>query len=138
MKLDLSPLFNTSVGFDQLNKVLDDFTNNSQVPGYPPYNIIKLSEDNYSITIALAGFLSEDIELTLTDLELKISSKGINNNENFEYLYKGIANRAFERKFQLAENIKVNNAVLKNGMLNIDLIKTPPIKKKTKKIKISE
>ena len=138
MKLDLSPLFHTSIGFDHLDRFLEEFANKSQSSSYPPYNILKISEDNYRITIALAGFIAEDIVITLEEMELKISSKGIKNDDKIQYLYRGIANRAFEKKYQLAENIKILAASLKNGMLNIDLKKESPLKKKTQKIQIME
>ena len=138
MKLDLSQLFHTSIGFDHLNRFLEEFSNKSQASVYPPYNILKISEDNYRISIALAGFMAEDIEITLKEMELRITSKGIKNDDKIQYLYKGIANRAFEKKYQLAENIKISGASLKNGMLSIDLKKTPPLQKKAQKIEIIE
>ena len=138
MKLDLSPLFHTSIGFDHLDRFIEEFANKSQSSSYPPYNILKISEDNYRITIALAGFIAEDIVITLEEMELKISSKGIKNDDKIQYLYRGIANRAFEKKYQLAENIKISAASLKNGMLNIDLKKESPLKKKAQKIQIME
>ena len=138
MKLDLSPLFHTSVGFDHLNRFLKEFSSKSQNSGYPPYDIIKISDDYYRISIALAGFLIKNIEIILNESELLISGKKNNDNEKNQFLYKGIANRSFEKKFQLADNIKITGAIFKNGLLNIDLEKITPIAKKPRVIKILE
>ena len=132
MTLDLSSLFHATIGFDDLGRILNNFANAEQSNTYPPYNIIKINHESYKISIALAGFEAKDISIILEKDILTIKSKGKNNlDEN--YLYKGIAFRAFERKFQLADNIKINGATLKNGLLDINLLKIQPkvIKKET-------
>ena len=132
MTLDLSSLFHATIGFDDLGRILNNFANAEQSNTYPPYNITKINHESYKISIALAGFEAKDISIILEKDILTIKSKGKNNlDEN--YLYKGIAFRAFERKFQLADNIKINGATLKNGLLDINLLKIQPkvIKKET-------
>ena len=101
MPLDLSYLFHSSMGFDDLYKVLQNSSTKNQNSNYPPYNILKLSETLYRISIALAGFSKNDIELTIESNILNIRSIKFSKRDTNEYLYKGIANRAFEKKFQI-------------------------------------
>ena len=137
MTLDLSSLFHATIGFDDLGRILNNFANTEQTNTYPPYNITKINHESYKISIALAGFEAKDISIILEKDVLTIKSKGKKNlDEN--YLYKGIAFRAFERKFQLADNIKINDASLKNGLLDINLLKIQPKVIKKEKIKITE
>ena len=136
MTLDLSTLFHTSVGFDHLDKILEEYTNSNTVSNYPPYNIVKINEQHYRISIAVAGFEKEDVDITLHDTLLKIRSTGGKKLQSVKFIYKGIANRSFEKKFQLAENIKIKAASLDNGLLNIDLLKTPPQINRPVKIEI--
>ena len=131
MALDLSSLFHATIGFEDLGRILNDYANAEQSNSYPPYNISKIHEDTYRISIALAGFLRKDIIIILEKDILSIKSPGKKNNDKEHFLYKGIDFRAFEKKFQLADNIKVNGAYLKNGLLEIDLLKIIP--KETKK-----
>lgn len=133
MTLDLSSLFHATVGFDELGRILNDFANSEQSNNYPPYNISKLNDNNYRISIALAGFQIKDIIIILERDILTIKSLGKKNNINENFLYKGIAFRAFEKKFQLADNIKIDGAYLNNGLLDIDLLKILP-KEEGKKI----
>ena len=137
MTLDLSYLFHASLGFDHFNRMLNDLANSSQIAGYPPYNILKLEENFYRISLALAGFEKNDLSITLEMTILTIKSSGKKNIDK-NYLYKGIAHRAFEKKFRLAENIKIAGANLEKGLLNIDLIKIPPLNSNPKKIEITE
>ena len=137
MTLDLSSLFHATIGFDDLGKILNNFANSEQSNTYPPYNIIKINHDTYKVSIALAGFEVKDINIILEKDILTIKSQG-KKNTNENYLYKGIAFRAFERKFQLADNIKINGASLKNGLLDINLLKIPPKEFKKETINISE
>ncbi len=134
MILDLTPLFHSSVGFEHLNRILKEIAAKTQGSSYPPYNILKIKENKYCISIALAGFKNDEIEITLEDNILKVLSYGAEKKISYEYLYKGIANRAFEKKFQLSENIEIEKASLQNGLLNIDLIKIPPKRSKALKI----
>ena len=137
MTLDLSSLFHSTIGFDDLGRILNNFANTEQSNTYPPYNITKINHDTYKVSIALAGFEAKDINIILEKDILTIKSKGKKNMDE-NYLYKGIAFRAFERKFQLADNIKVNGASLKNGLLDINLLKIPPKEFKKETINISE
>ena len=137
MTLDLSSLFHATIGFDDLGRILNNFANAEQSNTYPPYNITKINHDSYKVSIALAGFEAKDISIILEKDILTIKSKGKKNTDE-NYLYKGIAFRAFERKFQLADNIKINGATLKNGLLDINLLKIQPKVIKKEKIKITE
>ena len=135
MTLDLSSLFHATIGFDDLGRILNDFANAEQSNSYPPYNILKLKNNTYRISIALAGFEANDILITLEKDILIVKSAGKKKlDENF--LYKGIAFRAFEKKFQLADNIKISGAYLNNGILDIDLLKILPKEKKKEIIEI--
>ena len=137
MTLDLSSLFHATIGFDDLGRILNNFANAEQSNTYPPYNITKINHESYKVSIALAGFEAKDISIILEKDILTIRSKGKKNlDEN--YLYKGIAFRAFERKFQLADNIKINGASLKNGLLDINLLKIQPKVFKRETINITE
>ena len=138
MTLDLSSLFHATIGFDDIARILNNFANSEQANTYPPYNISKIDDYTYRISIALAGFEINDINIILEKdiLTIKSSRKKKNISENF--LYKGIAFRAFEKKFQLADNIKIKEATLKNGLLNIDLLKILPKEVKKEIINIIE
>lgn len=138
MTLDLSSLFHATIGFDQLNRIFDDFAKSNQSNSYPPYNILKLDNGIYRLSMALAGFSINDITITIDESILHIKSSGKKYSANDVYLYKGIAYRAFEKKFRLADNIKIDGAYLNNGLLDIDLIKITPLRKKPKKINILE
>jgi molecular chaperone IbpA len=138
--LDLAPLLRSTIGFDQINRLFENAIGNNE-PAYPPYNIEKLSEDNYRITVALAGFTEDDLDITLHDGTLSISGKGASEEdqeEQNEYLYRGIAKRAFERHFRLADTIKVLNAQFENGLLIIELQRIIPEHLKPRKIKIND
>ena len=137
MTLDLSSLFHATIGFDDLGRILNNFASAEQSNTYPPYNITKINHDSYKVSIALAGFEAKDISIILEKDILTIKSKGKKNTDE-NYLYKGIAFRAFERKFQLADNIKIDGASLKNGLLDINLLKIPPKEFKKETINISE
>ena len=138
MTLDLSSLFHATIGFESLGRAMEELNRSTQTSSYPPYNIIKLEENIYRISIAIAGFKIEDIDITLVDSILIIKSSGRKSENLDNYLYKGIAYRAFEKKFRLADNIKISGAMLSNGLLDIDLKKIKPLKSKPEKIFISE
>jgi len=134
---DLTPLLRSSVGFDVFDNIFDSVFNlNESSSAYPPYNIIK-SKNNYTITMAVAGFSEEEIDISLEENELLIKGISTVNNEKIEFLHKGIAARNFERKFQLAESIKVVNASYENGLLNIFLEREIPEHQKPRKIEIT-
>ena len=136
MPLDLSSLFLATIDYDDAYKIFQHSLSKSSESKYPPYDIIKINENLYRITLALAGFCKENIEVLVEDNILVIRNIDKDNINNYNYLYKGIANRSFEKKFQLAENIKIKNASFKDGLLNIDLLKITPEKKQIVKINI--
>ena len=138
MALDLTSLFHASIGFDEIAAILNNFANAEKTNTYPPYNISRINNFTYRISIAVAGFDIKDIDVILEKDILTIKSSGKKKNINENFLYKGIAFRAFEKKFQLADNIKIKEASLKNGLLNIDLFKILPKEIKKEIINIIE
>lgn len=134
---DFSPLFRSTVGFDRLANMLDQVTDS--VPAYPPYNIERTDENKYRITIAVAGFAEKDLSVEVRDGVLSVLGKQdeTQRNEKAGYLYQGIAGRAFDRRFQLAENVEVRGAKLENGLLHIDLERVVPEEKKPRRIAIN-
>ncbi len=134
---DLSPLFRSTVGFDRLSRLLESaMTGDEAAASYPPYNIEKTGEDTYRITMAVAGFGPEDLEITAQQNSLVVTGKAKKEQETGQFLYRGIAGRAFERRFQLADFIKVGKADLVNGLLHIDLVREVPETMKPRTIKI--
>lgn len=135
---DFSPLFRSTVGFDRLSRLLETGMLADQGSGYPPYNIVKQSEDNYRITMAVAGFSPDDIEIVSQENQLVVQGRAAPRDaqKDITYLHRGIAERAFERRFQLADHIKVVNAGLDNGLLTIDLVREIPEAMKPRKIQI--
>ena len=134
---DLSPLFRSTVGFDRLSRLMDAAARiDDNAIAYPPYNIERTGEDTYRITMAVAGFGESDLTLTTQDNQLLISGKlGKDENEQ-AFLYRGIAGRAFERRFTLADHIRVNGASLVNGLLHVDLVREVPEAMKPRQVKI--
>jgi len=125
--LDLSPLFRSTVGFDHWDRVFDQvFGAETEVPSYPPYNIEKLGENAYRIAMAVAGFTQDDIEVTQTRNALVVRGKTKDKDEGVRYLHRGIAARAFERQFELADYVNVTEAKLENGLLLIGLEREVP------------
>ena len=136
---DLSPLFRSSVGFDRWSNLFDTAlrAGNNSV-GYPPYNIEKLGDDSYRITVAVAGFGEDDIEITAQENLLVVAGKlGEPREDGVTYLYRGIATRAFERRFSLADYVEVTGATLVNGVLTIDLAREMPEAMKPRHIAIA-
>lgn len=134
---DLSPLFRSSVGFDQLDKMFDTaFREAARDTSYPPYNIAKLGPDTYRITMAVAGFATADLDLTIHDNVLIVKGQIARPEKDVEYLHRGIAQRAFEHRFQLADHIKVVGADLTNGLLDINLKREVPEAMKPRKVAI--
>jgi len=125
--LDLSPLFRSSVGFDRMSRLLDAALQFDE-PAYPPYDIEKRGQDTYRITMAVAGFNEDDLEVTETEGTLIVRGRGRPEEQEAQsaYLYRGIAGRAFERRFQLADFVHVTGARLENGLLHIDLVREVP------------
>lgn len=122
--LDLSPLFRATIGFDRLSRLLD--TAVAADVGYPPYNIEKLDEDQYRLTMAVAGFGENDLEITLRDNALVVTGRAAKETEPRQFLHRGIARRAFERRFELADHMVVEGATLENGLLHIALKRVVP------------
>lgn len=135
-RLDLSPLFRSSVGFDHLASMLDS-ANRVEQPAYPPYNIERVGEDKYRITMAVAGFDSSELDIESERNTLKVSGIKAEADKTRQYLHQGIAARNFERKFQLADHVKVVGANLENGLLHIDLQREIPEAMKPRKIEIA-
>ncbi|HZH26212.1 MAG TPA: Hsp20 family protein [Azospirillaceae bacterium] len=134
---DLSPLFRSTVGFDRMTRILEAALNGEEAAnGYPPYNIEKLSEDDYRITMAVAGFSEDELEIVQRENTLVVVGKQAKEAEHRQFLYRGIAGRQFERRFQLADHIKVVGANLVNGLLNIDLKREIPEAAKPRTIRI--
>jgi molecular chaperone IbpA len=133
---DLSPLFRASVGFDSLARVFDAATRDDSQFSYPPYNIVKAGEDAYRITFALAGFGEKDLDVQVENNTLTVRGKVGQEQDNASFLYRGIAGRSFERKFQLADHIQVSGARMENGMLHIELKREVPEALKPRKIAI--
>jgi molecular chaperone IbpA len=131
---DFSPLFRSTVGFDRLFDMLDQVADTSQ--GYPPYNIERTNENQYRITVAVAGFGEKDLTVEVRDGLLHVSGKREDDKPQ-SYLYHGIAGRAFERRFQLAEHVEVKGARLENGLLHVDLERVVPEEKKPRRIQIN-
>jgi len=137
-RYDLSPLFRSTVGFDRLARLVDTATRVDEATiSYPPYNIEKLSEDAYRITMAVAGFTQDEIDVVLHENNLTVTGKAKEEAKQGEFLYRGIARRAFERRFQLADHLKVTAANLSNGLLVVDLVREVPEQLKPRKIDIS-
>lgn len=135
---DFSPLFRSTVGFDRLGRMLDSALNVDEAAlAYPPYNIEKLSDDAYRITMAVAGFAPEDLEITAQPNVLVVTGKARKEADPGQVLHRGIARRAFERRFQLADFIKVAAAGLDNGLLHIDLVREVPEAMKPRAIPIT-
>jgi molecular chaperone IbpA len=136
---DLTPLFRSSVGFDRLSRLMDSALRaDESALSYPPYNIERTGEDTYRISMAVAGF--SDAELTLTAQENSLVITGKPNKEEKErnFLYRGIAGRAFERRFDLADHIRVAGANLVNGLLHVDLVREIPEAMKPRTIAINQ
>lgn len=133
---DLTPLYRTTVGFDRLFDLLDN-VGKSEAGGYPPYNIERLDENDYRITVAVAGFAEEDLDIVFHENTLIVVGKRPESDDHRTYLHQGIAGRSFERRFQLAEHVKVAGASLANGLLNIDLKREIPEAMKPRKIAIN-
>jgi molecular chaperone IbpA len=135
---DLSPLFRNTIGFDWLNDALDAaFRAEGSGPVYPPYDIEKLDKDQYRLTMAVAGFSPEDVEVTVEGNTLTIAGKAAQQEPKAEYLYRGIARRAFKRTFELAEHVKVADATLVNGLLQVRLVREVPEALKPRRIAVS-
>lgn len=134
---DLSPLYRTTVGFDRLAQVLDSvMSNDGGSQSYPPYNIEKTGDDAYRISVAVAGFTDNELTIEARDGQLVIAGKKAPEEDNPTYLHRGIAFRAFERRFQLADHVRATGATTENGLLHVDLVREVPEALKPRKIAI--
>ena len=137
---DLSPLYRSTVGFDRLFSMLDTLpSGDASTPGYPPYNIERTGENAYRITMAVAGFSDQDIDVESNENVLTIKAQKAEEaeEEGREVLHRGIAARSFERRFQLADHVEVRGANLENGLLHIELVREIPEAMKPRKIAIT-
>jgi molecular chaperone IbpA len=135
-RFDFSPLFRSTIGFDRLARLLDAASRiDSAALAYPPYNIEKTGEDAYRLTVAVAGFAPDEIDLSVHENTLSVTGKAKQGDQS-RYLHRGIARRAFERRFSLADHIKVIDASLDHGMLHVDVVHEVPEEAKPRKIAI--
>jgi molecular chaperone IbpA len=138
-RFDLAPLYRATVGFDQLADMMDRvLTNDVSTSSYPPYNIEKTADDSYRISIAVAGFSDEDLNVEVKDGALVVSARKSDDAEGRTFLHRGIATRAFERRFHLADHVRVVGASHADGMLHIDLHREIPEALKPRRIAISK
>ena len=133
---DFAPLFRTAIGFDRLARLADTAASAAEASSYPPYNIEKTGEDSYRIVMAVAGFRPEDLEIVVKDNTLFVSGRVANEGGKSELLYRGIAGRAFERRFTLADHIVVEDADVQNGLLHVGLKRVVPEALKPRRIEI--
>ncbi len=136
--LDFAPLYRATVGFDRIADLMDRvLTADAPQPTYPPYNIEKTAEDAYRISIAVAGFAADELTVEVRDGSLFVAARRVEETPERTYLHKGIAMRAFERRFALADHVKVVGAAHENGMLHIDLQRETPEALKPRRIEIA-
>lgn len=135
---DLSPLYRATVGFDRIADVMDRVLSaDVAAPAYPPYNIEKTADDAYRISVAVAGFTDADLSVDVKDNAVIIAGKKADADTPTTFLHRGIATRAFERRFQLADHVRVSGAAHENGMLHVDLIREVPEALKPRRIEIT-
>lgn len=134
---DFAPLYRATVGFDRMTDLLDRvMTQEVGSTTYPPYNIEKTGENAYRISIAVAGFSETDLSVEQRETELVVAAKRGEDETERNYLHRGIATRAFEKRFQLADHVRVSGAVHENGMLSVDLVREVPEALKPRRIEI--
>jgi molecular chaperone IbpA len=137
--IDLSPLYRQAIGFDRLVDLVENTTKKTtNSNGYPPYNIEQKDEHSYRITMAVAGFAEHELALTQQDNMLIVTSEITPSDEKVNYVYQGIAERNFKRKFQLADYVTVTGASMENGLLHIDLVRETPDSVQPRKIAINK
>jgi molecular chaperone IbpA len=134
---DISPLYRSTIGFDRLFDLLDETARVEPMTNWPPYNIEKAGEDQYRITMAVAGFSPDEIELTQHESTLLVTGSKHSESEGTQILHRGIATRAFKQTFSLADHVKVKGASLENGLLMIELVREVPEALKPRRIAIS-
>jgi molecular chaperone IbpA len=134
---DFAPLFRSTIGFDRLLRLADTATR-FDGSGYPPYNIESTGDNAYRLSVAVAGFAPEELDVTVKENALLVSGKSKKDEDRTVYLHRGIASRTFERRFQLADHIRVTGASLDNGLLHVDLAREVPEEKKPRKVEIAK
>lgn len=135
--MDLSPLYRSTVGFDRLVQMLDGASVfDTEGGGFPPYNIERLGDAQYRIVMAVAGFDESELKIEVRETTLTVRGEKTAEDKKREYLHRGIATRAFERRFQLADHVEVTGADVKNGLLNIALVRNVPERLKPRSITI--
>jgi molecular chaperone IbpA len=134
---DFSPLFRSTVGFDRVFDLLDSVSRYDTNQTFPPYNIERTDENRYRITLAVAGFAEKDLTAEVREGVLTVQGKHEEETEKSGYLYQGIAGRAFERRFQLAEHVQIKGATLENGLLHVELERVVPEEQKPRRIPIN-
>lgn len=135
---DFAPLYRATVGFDQIADMMDRvLSNDVSTQTYPPYNIEKTADDAYRISVAVAGFADEDLSVEVKEQSLVVSARKADEDTSHSYLHRGIATRAFERRFHLADHVRVTGASHENGMLHIDLEREVPEALKPRRIEIA-
>jgi|TARA_B110000238_G_scaffold62147_1_gene68120 molecular chaperone IbpA len=136
--IDFTPIYRSTVGFDHFVDMFDNiFTNQVSQESYPPFNIEKIDEENYRISIASAGFSQENFLIEVENQQLTVGVRASKREEQSSYLHKGIAQRSFEKRFKLADHVHVTSASYEHGMLHIDLVKEVPEALKPRRIEIS-
>ena len=133
---DFAPLYRSTVGFDRLFHLMDNLAGSAEEGGYPPYNIERLGENSYRITMAVAGFTRDEIAIEVKETALTVRGEKKAEEGKREFLHRGIAQRSFERRFQLADYVEVNGADLKDGLLHIDLQRNIPERMKPRTVTI--
>jgi molecular chaperone IbpA len=136
-RLDFSPLFRSTIGFDHLMRLADSATRFDTGTSYPPYNIEVTGENAYRLTMAVAGFSGDELDISVKENALQITGRSKQEDERNRFLHHGLARRAFERRFQLADHLKVTGASLENGLLHVDLVREIPEAMKPRKIEIA-
>lgn len=136
---DLTPLYRATVGFDQIADLMDRaLAKDAGTNSYPPYNIEKTADDSWRISIAVAGFSEDDLSIEVKDRDLVVTARKADDTEERTYLHRGIATRAFDRRFHLADHVKVTGASHADGMLHIDLVREVPEALKPRQIAITK
>jgi len=136
MAIDFTPLFRTAIGFDRLTEALESAYRADTSGGYPPYNIELTGEDQYRITMAVAGFTDDDLDIEVKQNILRVRGAKKDETPNAKFLHRGIATRSFERSFQLADYVRVEGAELRDGLLHVDLVREIPEAMKPRRIEI--
>lgn len=133
---DFAPLYRSTIGFDRLVQLLDGFPGSETDVSYPPYNIERLAENEYRITMAVAGFSQDEIKIEAKEQTLVVKAEKKAEDKERQYLHRGIAARSFERRFQLADHVEVRSADLRDGLLHVDLVRNLPERMKARTIPI--